>query len=172
MGTVPQWSFVNLCIRIRAKEITAICQDRGMGASWRSSVKKGLLVLGILTKLNGVNVGILITSSYVDPVRFCRGGIFLLFPPKKPKMFAGRRCEANPHFLSVWFLFSCSEHRKLSLRYLTFSPTFLNTHRERHRYIGERHIQRTKLRRVYLPFLTSFRLSGHKRRIAWTKQKT
>ena len=27
MGTVPQWPFVNLCIRIRAKEITALGCD-------------------------------------------------------------------------------------------------------------------------------------------------
>ena len=32
-----------------------------------------LFYLGILNELNGVNVGILITSSYVDPVGFFRG---------------------------------------------------------------------------------------------------
>jgi hypothetical protein len=44
-----------------------------MGASYYPLVN-----LGMLTKLNGVNVGILITSSYVDSVRFCCGGIFFV----------------------------------------------------------------------------------------------
>ncbi len=52
--------------------------DRSLELPWRISVKKGLVNLGILTKLKGVNVGILITSFYVDPVRFCCGGIFFV----------------------------------------------------------------------------------------------
>jgi hypothetical protein len=39
-----------------------------------------------LAKLNRVNVGILINSSYVDPVRFFLGRKYFVFPPAKPEI--------------------------------------------------------------------------------------
>jgi len=42
-----------------------------------------------MTKLNGVNVGILITSSYVDPVGFFRGGNFYCSRQKSPRCSLG-----------------------------------------------------------------------------------
>jgi hypothetical protein len=44
---------------------------------------------GILTKLNGVNVGILITSSYIDSVGFFRGGNFYCSRRKSPRCSLG-----------------------------------------------------------------------------------
>jgi len=40
--------------------------------------------LGILAKLNRVDAGISITSSYVDPVGFFRGRKYFVFPQNKP----------------------------------------------------------------------------------------
>ncbi len=41
MGAVPQWPFVNLCIRIRAKEITAL--ERYLSSIREGGVNKNIL---------------------------------------------------------------------------------------------------------------------------------
>ena len=57
--------------------------------------KKGSWISACWPIWMACSVCFLITNSFVDPVRFCRGGIFFLFAPEKPNMLAGRWCPGK-----------------------------------------------------------------------------